>query len=94
VPPTLQPSNIAAINPTDRTRCDESGRMLSRIDLAERHLDVPKKDTAMWELFKQFSVSARVGLVCGLLGGLLGAVVGIAAAPVAGSIFVGGGVVG
>jgi hypothetical protein len=30
-----------------------------------------------------------VGLVCGLLGGLLGAVVGIAAAPFAGSIFVG-----
>ena len=60
-----------------------------RIDLAERHLGVPKKDTAIWELFKQFSVSARVGLVCGLLGGLLGAVVGIAAAPFAGSIFVG-----
>ena len=42
----------------------------------------------MWELFKSFSLSARVGAIGGMLGGLVGAAVAIAVEPIGGTIFV------
>jgi len=40
------------------------------------------------ELFRQFSLSAKIGMIGGMLGGLAGSAVAIAAAPIGGSIFV------
>jgi hypothetical protein len=42
----------------------------------------------MWELFKSFNVSTRVGMIGAMLGGLGGAAAAIVAAPVGGTIFV------
>jgi hypothetical protein len=42
----------------------------------------------MRELFRQFSLSAKIGMIGGLLGGLAGSAVAIAVAPIGGSIFV------